>query len=128
MLPESIDGFLYNLDSLSTPTPNLSSCRPSEFFSVLRASTMVCFCMRLSVNSRTRDSNSYSVVELIDFVANCKRQCVWFIHPCNIISCYLNLLKSSIKMLNQRTNGPVNAHLIFWPSKAQNIENLEIIP
>ena len=22
---------------------------------------------------------------------------------------------------NQRTNGPVNAHLIYWPSKAQNI-------
>ena len=27
---------------------------------------------------------------------------------------------------DQRTNGPVNAHLIFWPSKAQNIQNLEI--
>ena len=27
--------------------------------------------------------------------------------------------------LNQRTNGPVNAHLISWPSKAQNIQNLE---
>ena len=26
---------------------------------------------------------------------------------------------------NQRTNGPVNAHLISWPSKAQNIHNLE---
>ena len=25
---------------------------------------------------------------------------------------------------NQRTNGPVNAHLISWPSKAQNIQNL----
>ena len=29
------------------------------------------------------------------------------------------------KNLNQRTNGPVNAHLISWPSKAQNIRNLE---
>ena len=28
--------------------------------------------------------------------------------------------------LNQRTNGTVNAHLISWPSKAQNIQNLEI--
>ena len=28
---------------------------------------------------------------------------------------------------NQRTNGPVNAHLIYWPSKAQNIQNLENI-
>ena len=26
---------------------------------------------------------------------------------------------------NQRTNGPVNAHLISWPRKAQNIQNLE---
>ena len=25
----------------------------------------------------------------------------------------------------QRTNGPVNAHLISWPSKAQNTQNLE---
>ena len=29
--------------------------------------------------------------------------------------------------LNQRTNGPVNAHLISWPCKAQNIQNLENI-
>ena len=28
---------------------------------------------------------------------------------------------------NQRTNGPVNAHLISWPSKAQNIQNLDNI-
>ena len=28
---------------------------------------------------------------------------------------------------NQRTNGPVKAHLISWPSKAQNIQNLENI-
>ena len=28
---------------------------------------------------------------------------------------------------NQMTNGPVNAHLIYWPSKAQNIQNLENI-
>ena len=27
----------------------------------------------------------------------------------------------------QRTNGPVNAHLISWPSEAQNIQNLENI-
>ena len=30
-------------------------------------------------------------------------------------------------LINQRTNGPVNAHLISWPSKAQNIQNLENI-
>ena len=28
-------------------------------------------------------------------------------------------------ILDQRTNGPVNAHLISWPSKAQNIQNQE---
>ena len=28
---------------------------------------------------------------------------------------------------DQRTNGPVNPHLISWPSKAQNIQNLENI-
>ena len=27
--------------------------------------------------------------------------------------------------VNQRTNGPVNAHLISWLCKAQNIQNLE---
>ena len=32
-----------------------------------------------------------------------------------------------ILITNQRTNGPVNAHLISWPSKAQNIQNLENI-
>ena len=31
------------------------------------------------------------------------------------------------KYQHQRTNGPVNAHLISWPSKAQNIQNLENI-
>ena len=30
-------------------------------------------------------------------------------------------------ILDQRTIGPVNAHLISWPSKAQNIQNLENI-
>ena len=32
-----------------------------------------------------------------------------------------------IYILNKRTNGPVSAHLISWPSKAQNIQNLEHI-
>ena len=35
--------------------------------------------------------------------------------------------RKSMKTCNQRTNGPVNAHLISWPSKAQNIQNLENI-
>ena len=29
------------------------------------------------------------------------------------------------QFLNQRTNGPVNAHLISWPSKEQNYDGLE---
>ena len=28
---------------------------------------------------------------------------------------------------NQRSNGPVNAHLISWPTKAQNIQILKNI-
>ena len=31
------------------------------------------------------------------------------------------------KIKYQRTNGPVNAHQISWPSKAQNIQNMENI-
>ena len=34
---------------------------------------------------------------------------------------------SELALNDQRTNGPVNAHLISWPSKAQNIQNLENI-
>ena len=40
----------------------------------------------------------------------------------------LSFSKTSLKRMkitDQRTNGPVNAHLISWPSKAQNIQNLE---
>ena len=37
------------------------------------------------------------------------------------------ILEREIEQVNQRTNGPVNAHLISWPSKAQNIQNLENI-
>ena len=36
-------------------------------------------------------------------------------------------IKTPEKKKNQRTNGPVNAHLISWPSKVQNIQNLENI-
>ena len=41
----------------------------------------------------------------------------------------IHVLKLAIQVTikNQRTNGPVNAHLISWPSKAQNIQNLENI-
>ena len=35
--------------------------------------------------------------------------------------------KSQREDSDQRTSGPVNPHLISWPSKAQNIQNLENI-
>ena len=35
------------------------------------------------------------------------------------------IFELSSNIINQRTNGPVNAHLISWPSRAQNIQNLE---
>ena len=34
--------------------------------------------------------------------------------------------KVFVRIPNQRTNGPVNAHLIPWPSKAQNIQTWKI--
>ena len=37
------------------------------------------------------------------------------------------LRASLIFQKNQRTSDPVNAHLIFWPSNAQNLQNLENI-
>ena len=36
-----------------------------------------------------------------------------------------NRKKREVK--DQMTNGPVNTHLISWPSKSQNIQNLENI-
>ena len=42
------------------------------------------------------------------------------------ISCHSNQSSYPIG-INQRTSGPVNAHLISWPSKAQSIQNLENI-
>ena len=38
---------------------------------------------------------------------------------------FVKKFKSRRSSTDQRTNGPVNAHLISWPSKAQNIQNLE---
>ena len=35
--------------------------------------------------------------------------------------------KWQCNIIYQRTIGPVNAHLISWPSKAQSIQNLENI-
>ena len=41
--------------------------------------------------------------------------------------CFVLSAVFPINQRNQRTIGPVNAHLISWPSKAQNIQNLENI-
>ena len=49
---------------------------------------------------------------------------------CNENLCLYRVQKLSLlsrKKKPQRTNGPVNAHLISWPSKAQDIQNLENI-
>ena len=45
----------------------------------------------------------------------------------NVFSMTANLPYSPLVNtdINQRTNGPVNAHLISWPIKAQNIQNLK---
>ena len=48
--------------------------------------------------------------------------------PITILSCFCKLFTFILNpRLNQRTNGPVIAHLISCPTKAQNIQNLENI-
>ena len=37
------------------------------------------------------------------------------------------IMNKCFKLNNQRTNGPVNPHLISWPSYVQNIQYLENI-
>ena len=39
----------------------------------------------------------------------------------------VGICNTRLATCNQRTNGPVNAHLISRPSTAQNIQNLEKI-
>ena len=46
-----------------------------------------------------------------------------FVRLCRCMTCILGIYKN--RFYNQRTSGPVNTHLISWPSKAQNIQNLE---
>ena len=55
-------------------TSILSSCMTSEFFSVLRASNIVCFCIRLSVRARSLDSSSICDVLLALFAIICRIQ------------------------------------------------------
>ena len=38
---------------------------------------------------------------------------------------HIGFQKLATDKKNQTTNGPVNPHLISWPSKAQNMQNLE---
>ena len=55
-----------------------------------------------------------------------KAQQMYFI--CSmVVHCETNCNEICPIVENQRTNGPVNAHLISWPSRAQNIHNLENI-
>ena len=58
-----------------------------------------------------------------------KKVCSCTIHHAKREAEKVALDKIGPRMLGiyQRTNGPVNAHLISWPSKAQNIQNLENI-
>ena len=46
---------------------------------------------------------------------------------CSTVSLTGDRVRGDDSKQYQRTNGPVNAHLISWPSKAQNIQNLENI-
>ena len=45
----------------------------------------------------------------------------------NVVDTWEKFKSIFMSVVNQRTNGPVNAHLISWPTKAQNIQNLENI-
>ena len=49
------------------------------------------------------------------------------VHEKSLTKIYIFIIYIGVRdrKKNQRTNGPVNAHLISWPSKAQNIQNLE---
>ena len=38
-----------------------------------------------------------------------------------------HIIKADYEIVNQRTNGTVNAHLICWTSKAQDIQKMENI-
>ena len=59
-------------------------------------------------------SKTFMVGQLGDFL--------WLnIHPIPILATFSKVSGRPKEMTNQRTNGPVNAHLISWPSKAQNI-------
>ena len=52
----------------------------------------------------------------------CTVETGWELHIfCNLLS---YLFSKYVTNTNQRSIGPVNAHLITWPRKAQNIHNL----
>ena len=77
-------------------------------------------------------------IQGVHFIIIKKLFCLFFLLLLENIDCKFSLelshggdsnkyQQSLFKSKNQRTNGPVNAHLILWPSKAQNIQNLEKI-
>ena len=62
-----------------------------------------------------RKKQGFTILTLILSTMMCIQNLVLFCH-------YVLKILS-----NQRTNGPVNAHLISWPSKTQNIKKQENI-
>ena len=43
----------------------------------------------------------------------------------NLIPLYILVKSFALCLINQRTNGPVNAHLISWPSKSETYKTWE---
>ena len=70
--------------------------------------------------------NASQMTGLVNFVFHNENIVVVFYNKLAFKKVVL-FLTLSVYLKNQRTNGPVNAHRILWPSKAQNIQNLENI-
>ena len=89
-------------------------------------------CGQKNVGNRTVNVSNWEQFEIKNAVF--KISLFFFIHVyCFLrafsIATYLESLMLEYLLVpnDQRTNGPVNAHLISSPSKAQNIQNLENI-
>ena len=69
-------------------------------------------------------------LSLLDNIAKFYQSRTYLFPKCAALTLFKILSRKPIvqeQTFDQRTNGPVNAHLISWPSKAQNIQNLEKI-
>ena len=82
--------------------------------------------MEISVVSSRRIEAITAAMRLESLPCSCYVMKVHMITYKRYVMALMNTHNSRIDK-NQRTNGPVNAHLISWPSKAQNIQNLENI-